>query len=192
VIETQDWQIQPLTDQLTADELLALGLSAVNLQNAELAQQVTDRLGTLSEASPQNADLKISYLEVAAMTRFLTSHGRSDSATLQQQGMAMLQEAIELSEQGRLPNGAANPLKPAHELAGEALLFAGQYAEAAKLFEQSLLRMPNRTLSLLGAARAYDAAGDTASASVKYQTLLAVQADDSRAGAQEAMAYLDP
>lgn len=191
IIETQNWTLQELTDELSNDELLALGLSAVNLGKPELAQQVAARLQTRSEADPDDRPLKVSYLEVAAMAKFLSSHDQAAGAdTLQQQGMAMLREALEVTEQGRLPNGAANPLKPVHELTGEAMLFAGQAEEAAGLFEQSLLRMPNRPLSLLGAARAYKQAGNGAAAGEKYEALLAIWSDDSNGAVQEARTFL--
>jgi hypothetical protein len=52
------------------------------------------------------------------------------------------------------PSGPPSPIKPAHELYGEVLLEAGQAKEALVAFEQSLLRTPNRTASVLGAKRA--------------------------------------
>ena len=54
----------------------------------------------------------------------------------------------------RPPNGAADPVKPSHELLGEVLLETGKAAEAAAAFDACLLRMPNRARSLMGAARA--------------------------------------
>ena len=54
----------------------------------------------------------------------------------QQQAITLLQEAVELTNGGRLPSGAANPLKPVHELTGEVLLGNRQPEEAARLFEE--------------------------------------------------------
>ncbi len=191
-IETQDWKLQDLTDDLRSDELLALGLSAINLGELELAGQVAERLGTLAGQNENNLPLKVSHMEVAAMSMLMNSHEMTGAtATNQhQQAIAMLQEAVELTNQGRLPNGAANPLKPVHELTGEVLLHAGQSAGAAGLFEESLLRMPNRPLSLVGAARAYKQAGDAVRAAEKYAALLAVWSDDSNPAVQEAKDYL--
>jgi hypothetical protein len=59
----------------------------------------------------------------------------------------------------RPPNGAADPIKPSHELLGEVLLRAGKHGEAAAAFDACLLRMPNRPRSLYGAALAHAAAG---------------------------------
>jgi tetratricopeptide (TPR) repeat protein len=50
-------------------------------------------------------------------------------------------------------------LNPSSELLGSALLELGRPTEAIAAFEESLALMPNRTLSLLGLARAHRAAG---------------------------------
>jgi hypothetical protein len=70
------------------------------------------------------------------------------------------------------PSGPADPIKPAQELLGEALLAAGRPEEAAAAFDASLLRMPNRQRSLVGAARAYAASGSSALAEARYETLM--------------------
>jgi tetratricopeptide (TPR) repeat protein len=76
-------------------------------------------------------------------------------------------------------------------LGGEAFLAVGQAEKAAELFEQSLLRMPNRPLSLLGAARSYKEMDNAGKASEKYAALLAVWSDDSHPAVQEAKKYLN-
>ena len=58
---------------------------------------------------------------------------------------------MQIEERMRPPNGAADPIKPSHELLGEVLLQAGKAKDAAEMFETSLLRMPNRARSLMGA-----------------------------------------
>jgi Tfp pilus assembly protein PilF len=102
----------------------------------------------------------------------------------------MLAAAVNLTDQQRLPNGAANPLKPVHELSGEALLRAGEAEQAAVAFEQSLARTPNRPWSLLCAARSYAQSNNSGKAAEKYEALLAVWADDTQAAVQEAKQYL--
>jgi predicted Zn-dependent protease len=82
-------------------------------------------------------------------------------------------------------------LKPVHELYGEILLDVDRPADAIEKFEMSLLRMPNRSLSLLGLARAYAATGNREMASDAYERLLDVWAGrDSFDGFQEARRYL--
>lgn len=191
IIETEQWEIQELTDDLSGDQLLALGLSAVKLGNSELAQQVADRMAAMLEEDDSSA-LKVAHLEVAGMAKLLASHDSSGAAAMQMQdeGMAMLDEAVALANAGPLPRGAASPLKPAHEVAGEAYMFAGNAEKAASLYEESLLRTPNRPHSLLGAARAYDHLGNEAKAGEMYSTLLGVWSDDSHPAVREAKQYL--
>jgi tetratricopeptide (TPR) repeat protein len=87
------------------------------------------------------------------------------------QAIALLREAVELEESMRPPNGAADPIKPSHELLGEVLLAAGKGREAADAFETSLLRMPNRARSLMGAIKAHTAAGNREKAAERLATL---------------------
>lgn len=197
IIESQHWEVGELTDELNASELLALGLSAANLDDLQLANRVADRLATLSAQSPNNAVLKVSHSEVAALTKLKQASNQSRlgmaeaGRTLQREALGLLNEAVELTNRGRLPNGAANPLKPVHELSGEALLVAGQAEQALEMFEQSLLRMPRRPLSLLGAARSYDKLDNSGKAAEMYVALLEVWSDDRNPAVQEAKKYLD-
>jgi predicted Zn-dependent protease len=78
---------------------------------------------------------------------------------------------VTIEESMRPPNGAADPIKPSHELLGEVLLRSNRAAEAAKAFDAGLLRMPNRARGLYGAALAYGAAGDRGRASERWTTL---------------------
>jgi len=195
-IETENWQTVTFSDSLINDELLALGLSAANLGDLALAGQAADKLSELSEASPNNLTLLQIAREVAGLTLYMEAQedqaaGRSSSGMdKQRQALAMLAEAVDAAERGRLPNGAANPLKPAHELYGEVLMSAGDHAKAAAMFDASLLRTPNRSRSLLGAARAHRALGHDEVAAEHYQALLANWSEDSLPAVREAKAYL--
>jgi predicted Zn-dependent protease len=70
------------------------------------------------------------------------------------------------------PLGLPLPIKPAPELLGEVLLEAGQPADAAAQFESVLRLRPNRSLSILGLARAAAASGNKAGAQQRYRELL--------------------
>lgn len=185
IIESEEWQVQPLTDDLSGDQLVALGLSAAKLGDAELTGKVANRLGELLHASPNSRTLKIGQRQIAALSLL-----SDKSANNQDEALKLLHEAVEIEENGPLPRGAANPLKPAHEMAGEVYLQLGKAEKAAELYEQSLLRMPNRPRALLGAARSYDHAGETAKAAEKYQALLLVWNDDKNAAVKEAKYFL--
>lgn len=184
-IETQQWKVSELTDDLNADQLLALGMSAANLGELDLADRVAARLAELASDSPNNSNLKVMQAEVAALAKAKRS-GPAAAGEIS----AMLADAVALREKGRLPNGAATPLKPIHELAGEIHLELGDAAAAAELFETSLLRLPNRPLSLLGAARAYAELGEDALADAKYEELLMIWSDDSWPSVQEAKRFV--
>jgi predicted Zn-dependent protease len=76
-------------------------------------------------------------------------------------------------ENGRaLVYGPPHIPKPPNELLGEMLLAQGRPQEAITVFELSLLRNTNRSLALLGLARAQEAAGNL-KAAAETQALLA-------------------
>jgi tetratricopeptide (TPR) repeat protein len=70
------------------------------------------------------------------------------------------------------PLGLPVPIKPAPELLGEVLLEAGRAREAIPHFETVLRLHANRSLSVLGLARAETASGNAAVARQRYQELL--------------------
>ncbi|MEQ8955846.1 MAG: hypothetical protein RL120_17065 [Gammaproteobacteria bacterium] len=195
-IETQQWELQELSDELGADELLALGLSAAHLGELELAEQVAARLHDMASSGRGNTTVQIMHNQVAALSKAMQAQElldiglTTDGLPQQQQALDLLTEAVALKEQQPPPNGAATPLKPIHELTGEVMLSFGLAQQAAAMFETSLLRLPNRPWSLLGAARSYAASNQKEKAAQKYQALLAVWSDDSRPAVQEAKRYL--
>lgn len=196
VIETQSWELSELSDGLSADQLLALGMSAAHLGEPELAERAAARLGELAEERPDADDLRIMRAEVAALAKskrageLLREGLTTDGLPQQEEALRLLAEAVAIDEAGRPPNGAARPLKPAHELAGEVHLAFGMPRKAAELFERSLLRMPNRPLSLLGAARAYAAMGDEDGAGRMYRRLLSFRSDEAHPAVREARRFV--
>jgi tetratricopeptide (TPR) repeat protein len=93
--------------------------------------------------------------ELGAIVRW--AKGQKDEA------LAMAREAAEVERTLNAPSGPPDPIKPAFELYGELLLEAGRASEAVQAFQQSLLRTPKRTPSVLGLARAAQAAGQPTS-----------------------------
>ena len=110
--------------------------------------------------------MRIMQKEAAALVAL--ANGNEDSTT------QLMDEAVTIAEGLRPPNGAANPIKPPYELYGEMLLKLDRPADALAMFETSLLRLPKRARSLLGAARAAAKSGDQATARERYGTLMAV------------------
>ncbi len=180
VVETEEWKTLPVTDDSSAHELLATGISAVKTGDLATAERAAAKLQTMAEGNNAN---QLMYREVAALIRL--ANGQGDAA------IALMDEALEIVDGMRLPNGAANPVKPPYELYGEILLALDRPAEAATRFETSLVRMPGRARSLLGLARAAARSGDRATAAEQYATLLSNwQGRDDLPGYQEASRFV--
>jgi hypothetical protein len=131
------------------------------------------------------------YHEVAGLAELGKARaGATVDVSLQQSAVEHFTNALEITATQRLPNGAANPLKPAHELVGEAMLASGQAEWAAELFEESLLRMPRRPLSLLGAARSHAALGNVSSAARHYAELAKILAGSDHSALAEAQSFI--
>ena len=161
IVETEEWQMNPITGDSTMHELLATGLSAVRTGDLKTAREVESALAL--GADGDGAQDKISHKGIAASIR--AAEADATEAT------RLMDEAIEIVETLRPPNGAANPVKPPYELYGEILLQLNRHADALVKFEKSLLRMPNRTRSRLGAARAALKMGNRDTAHTHYAAI---------------------
>jgi tetratricopeptide (TPR) repeat protein len=208
VIETERWQkadLEPVIRRIRAApdraaarvlgaSLLAVGLSAARLGDAPLADQSADALRSLleglrSSGAGELKPIEIMHLQVAGVAQL--AHGR------QAEGLSLLKEAVEIEESMDPPSGPPGeqetdpPLKPSHELYGEALLEAGRGGDASTQFAAGLLRTPNRPRLLLGAARAALKQGERVQARHYYEQLLHVPAaGPDLPGRAEATAFL--
>ena len=149
------------------DELLALGLSAVNLGDAARVRSVIDELRKAAAPS-QPAELReqaeIMLREMEAVDLF--AQGRRIEA------FAAMDRAAALQARMPKPIGRPFPVKGADELYGELLLAAGRGKEAIVWFDRALTRTPNRSRAVLGLARAYRGAGDMPNARAAYKRFL--------------------
>lgn len=182
IVESQQWQTSKITKDTNSAELLAIGLSAINLGDMDLASKTVDQLQERAAAKPDNTYLNITYKEVAALT--LLKQGKT------KQALALFDEGVALTALQAPPRGAARPHKPIHELYGEALLQSGKLKKAVTLFTQSLLRTPNRPWSVLGLARSYAKLAEHEKASEQYLKLTTIWKNKTLPGYQEAQAYL--
>ncbi|OFW19182.1 MAG: hypothetical protein A3H97_23705 [Acidobacteria bacterium RIFCSPLOWO2_02_FULL_65_29] len=174
IVETEEWKVQPTRDNASNEAVLANGISALRTGDLATAEKMEAMLAAKAAAAPgetpagAHADhgappppapggsdagksVRIMHRELKALMAL--AKGQKDAA------VGLLEEAVAIEESMRPPNGAADPVKPSHELLGEVLLQIGKPAEAATAFDTSLLRMPNRARSLIGSARAHAAAG---------------------------------
>jgi tetratricopeptide (TPR) repeat protein len=169
VVETRRWNLMSAERNFgNVHELFAIGMSAARANNAPLAEQARQGLVVRSE-SEQEGDLRpvIAIMERQVAALIEVAAGRQD------RGVDILRAAARAELDLPAPFGLPEPIKPAPELLGEMLLVAGKPREAAAAFEQALGRHANRTLSVLGLARAETALGRTDKAQRHYRQLLA-------------------
>ncbi len=125
----------------------------------------------------------ISHKEVAAV--LYLQKGQAEEA------LRFAKQAISIRDEMHPSYGPPEPIKPPRELYAEILLKLGRTEEAATQFEDMLVRMPNRTQSVLGAARAPYKIWDKARAAKQYNILLSIWDETSMSAARdEAKSYL--
>ncbi len=178
IVESEEWQVRPVTPESSPNELLATALSAYHLEDVETLQA--------AEASLSNRSLSgtadIIHKQIGALMHAAMGHAEP--------AIGLMNEAEAMIEALPPPNGAATPIKPVHELFGELLLDFGRTGEAAQKFDESLMLMPNRPRSLLGHGRAYVALGQPMMAGPSYETIAEMWAGrESLEGMQEARMY---
>jgi tetratricopeptide (TPR) repeat protein len=169
VVETSSWQLMAAESNFgNANELFAIGMSAARGGNANLAERARQALAERAR-DPREGDLRpavaIMEREVAALIALAAKRG--------EEAVGILQAAAQSEAQLPPPLGLPEPIKPAPELLGEVLVELGRPAEAVELFQQALRRNANRSLSVLGLARAAAGSRQTDTMRLHYTDLLA-------------------
>jgi len=183
VVETRSFEdLAAATSFDTTSELFAIGMSAARQGNPGMAERARAELARRAGGGtgPRALDVAVMEKELAALLAM--TGGRGEEA------VARMQEAVVMEGQLPPPLGLPRPIKPASELRGEILLELGRPQEAAAAFERALQRAPNRSLALLGLARALAAGGNRESARRHYGRFLAnwSRADPGRPELKEA------
>ena len=135
-----------------ASWIFIAGLSAAKLGDASEAGRASAALAEIRQRLESGGEayaakpVAIMEKEVASATQL--ARGNKDAA------LRLAKEAADVEATMSAPSGPPDPIKPALEFYGEALLAAGRYAEAGTAFEQQLFRTPKRTPSVEGMARA--------------------------------------
>jgi tetratricopeptide (TPR) repeat protein len=179
-IETRRWSVMATERNFAnVNDLFAIAVSAARTRNPGLAERAREALAARAQ-SDREGDLRpaIAIMEREVAALIALAAGRTDEA------VKTLQAAVHAELQLPPPLGLPAPLKPSPELLGEVLLEAGRPHEAIEPFEQALMRNPNRSLSVLGRARAAAATGDVATARARYRELL-VNFDEADPGLPE-------
>ena len=167
----------------------AKGLALARVQQIGDARAAVDRLAELGEkARGAGEDLFARNIRVLELeVRAWIAYREGDRSA----SLRLMREAAELER--TTPKHAVTPAPtlPAHELWGDLLLEQGHGTEALAQYRTSLDLYPKRFNSLLGAARAAAAAGDTIAARNYYQELLSVAAGSAqRAELEEARRFM--
>ena len=90
------------------------------------------------------------------------------------EGLALMQAAADAEDKTDKHPVTPGPLAPARELYGAMLLLHGKATEALTAFETTLRKEPNRLNTILGAAHAAAATGDTVKARHYYEAVMAL------------------
>ncbi len=136
--------------QGSATWIYIVGVSAAKLGDMATADAAEAQLKGLRERAQGGPNAyavrphAVREKELGAIIRW--AKGQKEEA------LALAKEAVDVEKTMEAPSGPPDPIKPAFELYGELLAVAGRHKEAAAAFEQSLLRMPNRTPSVKGLA----------------------------------------
>jgi tetratricopeptide (TPR) repeat protein len=168
VVDTRRWDLLARERNFgNVNELFAIGISAARTGNAAAAELSRRALAERSKAE-QEGDMRpvIAIMERQIAALIALGAGRRDQA------IDILRAAAQAEQQLPAPLGLPKPIKPAPELLGEVLVEIGRPREAVAVFQEALRRNANRTLSLLGLARAAQASGDLATARTQYGAVL--------------------
>ncbi len=176
------WDGNPATEAIT---WFARGLGAARSGDVVGAREAEARLAALRDAEKARGEdywatqVETQRLAVEAWAELL--EGRRDIAL---QLMIASAELEASQEKHPVTPGA---LQPAYELLGDMYMELDRPADALAAYERSLQMWPRRFNSLLGAARAADAAGQGDRARLLYAEVVALAAPSSeRAGVAEA------
>ena len=156
----------------------ARGLGALRTGRVDEARTATARLAALEAATDASGEtlfarsIRVSRLELGAW--LAQADGDADTA------LARMREAAELEASTPKHAVTPGPTLPAREQLGDLLMEQRQPAAALDAYRASLERQPRRLDTLLGAARAAAAAGDTNASRAYYRDLLDVAGDGTR------------
>ncbi|MEP7042616.1 MAG: hypothetical protein ABI843_06110 [Dokdonella sp.] len=167
----------------------AHGLGAAHLEKLDEARAANARIAELEEAARKSGEdlfarnIQLLHLELSAWI----AHAERQ----QESSLALMRQAIELETSTPKHAVTPGPTLPADELLGDLLMEQQKASEALAAYQRSLELYPRRFNSLLGAARAAQAAAETARAHTYYQQLLEVADGGARQPAlTEARNYL--
>ena len=197
VIDTEQWSgeairlaVDPtgLGLETKAIDLFTMGMAAVKTGDEDKARKnLAALMNLVREAEDGRGRQAATVMQHELKALLLLDEGKPDDA------LALMHQATALEDAMTFDFGPPSPVKPSHELLGEMLLALDRPAEAQGAFRRALDRVPKRTRSLLGLARASDQAGDMDTAQQTYATLRQIwhRADEDLPALPEVHAQTD-
>jgi tetratricopeptide (TPR) repeat protein len=163
VIETEKWEKLALSSGPVKDGgapgydgsaayVFAAGFSAAHLNDLATANRALEILTAMQKQAESGSNAYRSK-PIAVMAKEVASgiaHIQNNTAEADR----LLKEAVAIEAALDAPSGPPEPIKPSFELYGQFLNATGRAKDAAAQFQQALLRMPNRRVSVAGLQRA--------------------------------------
>jgi tetratricopeptide (TPR) repeat protein len=183
---TLDWERFKWAEAVT---WFARGLGAAHQGNLEQARGAARRLAELEAGAGTSGEplftRHIRVLRLGVDAWLAHASGQKDSS------VALMRAALELEESTPKHAVTPAPTLPASELLGDLLLEQKRPREALDAYQRSLRAYPGRLNSLIGAARAAKALGDTTLARTMYEQVLLGAGRGTRDGiVREARAFV--
>lgn len=170
VPDTFPWDDFPAAEALTH---FARGLGAARSGDRGRAEAARSRLEELERAAREADDEY--WADRILIQRLSVEAWRSMAGDRTDEALRLMRKAADLASGMEKHPVTPGDLQPAHELLGDLLAEMGRHGEALEAYERSLETWPRRYHSLVGAARAAEAAGRD-EAVRRYRGLLRDQA----------------
>jgi tetratricopeptide (TPR) repeat protein len=162
VVESEKWEKLALSPAPVKDGgapgydgsaayVFAAGFSAAHLNDMATANRALEILTTMQKQAETGSNAYRSK-PFAVMAKEVAS-GIAHMGNNLAEAERLLKEATAIEATLDAPSGPPEPIKPSFELYGQFLASQGRMQEAAVQFQQALLRMPNRRISVMALAK---------------------------------------
>jgi tetratricopeptide (TPR) repeat protein len=159
IIETEKWEKLALSSGPVKDGgapgydgsaayVFAAGFGAAHLNDLATAKRALEIL-TAMQKQAESGSNAYRAKPIAVMAKELAS-GIAHVENNVPEAERLLKEAVAIEATLDAPSGPPEPIKPSFELYGQFLTSQGRAKEAAAQFQQALLRMPKRRISVEG------------------------------------------
>ncbi len=183
-----DWDASPWAEALT---WFARGLGAVGTDDMEGATAAEARMAELRDrAEAAGQQDHATYIEIDRLIlEGIIAHAQDDG----DEAVRLIREAADLESSIQKHPVTPGSILPPNEALGQVLLSLDRPEDALAAYQHSLEVWPARYHSLLGAARAADAAARPAEAERYYRELLETvdRESSARPGVQEAVSAVE-